>query len=469
MPSGAGCYHVAFSATGGGVRAAEWSGRVKISVVGTGYVGLVTGACLAEVGNFVTCIDRDSTKVARLKRGDIPFYEPGLKELVLRNGREGRLAFETRLSAAADAEVHFIAVGTPATRNGAADVSQVLEVAAELGASMRRPCVIVSKSTAPVGTAERIRQAVRRALKRRRRRLEFDVVSNPEFLKEGDAVNDFMRPDRVVIGADGARAVKVIRALFAPITRSHERLLAMGLRDAEMAKYAANAMLASRISLMNEIANLCEPLGVDVENVRLGIGSDSRIGYAFIYPGCGYGGSCLPKDVKALIEQARRFRLQPRVLRAVDGTNERQKQRLFEKIQAHFGAKLRGREFGLWGLSFKPGTDDMREAPSVALLEKLIGAGGRVKAYDPVAMGTARRDLPEKWFKSGALRLVDDQYAALDGADALVLVTEWKPFRAPDFRLMRKRMRGAAIFDGRNQYDREAVRAAGFRYYGIGR
>ena len=442
---------------------------MKISVVGTGYVGLVTGACLAEVGNFVTCIDKDSTKVARLKRGGIPFYEPGLKELVLRNRREGRLSFESRIAAAADAEVHFIAVGTPATNTGAADVSQVLSVAADLGRTIRQPCIIVSKSTAPVGMAEKIRQAVRRELAGRRRTVEFEVVSNPEFLKEGDAVNDFMRPDRVVIGADSERAVKVMRTLFTPITRSHERLLVMGLRDAELAKYAANAMLATRISLMNEIANLCERLEVDVENVRLGIGSDSRIGYAFIYPGCGYGGSCFPKDVKALIEQARRFRLQPRVLLAVDETNEKQKLRLFERIREHFGPKLRGREFGLWGLSFKPGTDDMREAPSVALLEKLIGAGARVKAYDPAAMGTARRDLPSEWFRSGALRLVEDQYGALEGADALVLVTEWKPFRAPDFRLMKERMRGAAIFDGRNQYDRAAARAAGFHYYGIGR
>ena len=442
---------------------------MKISVVGTGYVGLVTGACLAEVGNFVTCIDRDSTKVARLRRGDIPFYEPGLKELALRNLREGRLSFDNRLSRAADSEVYFIAVGTPATTTGAADVSQVLKVAAELGKCVRGPCTIVSKSTAPVGMAEKIRHAVRRELARRKRRIEFDVVSNPEFLKEGDAVNDFMRPDRVVIGADSERAVKLMRSLFAPITRNHERLLVMGVRDAEMTKYAANAMLATRISLMNEIANLCERLGVDVENVRTGIGSDSRIGYAYIYPGCGYGGSCLPKDIKALIEKAKGFHLQPRILRAVDETNEKQKLRLYEKIRGHFGPKLRGREFGLWGLSFKPGTDDMREAPSVALLEKLIGAGARVKAYDPVAMGTARRALPPEWFRTGALQLVGDQYAALKGADGLVLVTEWKPFRTPDFQLMKKLMRGAAIFDGRNQYDRDTVRAAGFDYYGIGR
>ena len=442
---------------------------MKIAVIGTGYVGLVTGACLAEVGNFVTCIDKDSTKVNRLKRGDIPFHEPGLKDLVLRNQREGRLVFERRIARAADADVYFIAVGTPATASGSADVSQVHQVAAELGKTLRKPCTIVSKATAPIGTTEKIREIVHRELVRRKRRLEFDVVSNPEFLKEGDAVNDFMRPDRVVIGASTERAVKTMRTLFAPITRNHERLLVMGPRDAEMSKYAANAMLATRISFMNEIANLCERMGVDVEKVRNGIGSDSRIGYAFIYPGCGYGGSCFPKDVKALIGQAREFGQQPRILRAVDETNERQKQRLFEKMREHFGSRLRGREVGLWGLSFKPGTDDMREAPSIALIGQLIGAGARVKAYDPVAMDNARRSLPREWLASGALKLVRDQYDALKGADALMLVTEWKPFRSPDFRKMKKLMKGAVIFDGRNQYDPDTSRAAGFVYYGIGR
>lgn len=442
---------------------------MKIGVVGTGYVGLVTGACLAEVGNSVTCIDRNSTRIARLQRADIPFHEPGLKELVAHNLREGRLDFDRRLARAADAEVFFIAVGTPATATGSADVRQVLEAAAALGRCLRRPCTIVSKSTAPVGMAEDIRRAVRRELARRGSRIRFDVVSNPEFLKEGDAVNDFMRPDRVVVGADSARAVKVMRSLYAPITRNHERLLVMGLRDAEMTKYAANAMLATRISFMNEIANLCERLGVDVEQVRNGLGSDSRIGYAFIYPGCGYGGSCLPKDVKALVRQARGHGLQPRILQAVDETNERQKLRLYEKVREYFGAKLGGCRIGLWGLSFKPGTDDLREAPSILLLEKLIAGGARVKAYDPAAMSAARAILPRAWFSSGALRLAADQYAALTGVDALVLVTEWKPFRTPDFRRMAKLMRRKAIFDGRNQYDPAAVRAAGFHYYGIGR
>ena len=443
---------------------------MKICVIGTGYVGLVTGACFAEVGHLVTCLDKNSTKVGRLKRGDIPFFEPGLKELVLRNCREGRLLFASGLSkAAADSELFFIAVGTPPTSYGSADISQVLEVAADLGRKITRPCTLVNKSTAPVGMAEKIRSVVRRELARRRLKIDFDVVSNPEFLKEGDAINDFMRPDRVVVGADNERAAKVMRSLFAPITRNHERLLVMGIRDAEMTKYAANAMLATRISFMNEIANLCEGLGVDIESVRLGIGSDSRIGYSYIYPGCGYGGSCFPKDVKALIQQARQLRLVPRMLEAVDDTNERQKLRLYQKIRILFGPRLHGRVFGLWGLSFKPGTDDMREAPSVALLEKLIAAGARVRAYDPVAMDNARRSLPQAWFKSKALQLVPDQYAALKGADALILVTEWKPFRSPDLKLMKRIMRGAVIFDGRNQYEKDAVLSGGFQYFGIGR
>lgn len=443
---------------------------MKICVVGTGYVGLVTGACLAEMGHVVTCIDKNSTRVGRLKRGDIPFHEPGLKELVLRNGREGRLSFASRLSqATADSEIFFIAVGTPPTADGSADISSVLEVAAELGKNIRRACTLVNKSTAPVGTAEKIRGVVRRALARRRLKIEFDVVSNPEFLKEGDAIQDFMRPDRVVVGADNERTVKLMRSLYTPFTRNHERLLVMGVRDAEMTKYAANAMLATRISFMNEIANLCERLGADIENVRLGVGSDSRIGYSYLYPGCGYGGSCFPKDVRALIHQARRLRLQPRILDAVNDTNEKQKIRLYEKIRALFGPRLRGRVFGLWGLSFKPGTDDLREAPSVALLEKLITSGARVRAYDPVAMDAARRTLPRSWFKTKALQLVPDQYSALKGTDALILVTEWKPFRSPDLVLMKKIMRRAVIFDGRNQYDKNAVLAAGFRYFGIGR
>lgn len=443
---------------------------MKICMIGSGYVGLVTGACFAEMGHEVACVDKDSTRVKQLKKGEIPFYEPGLKEIVLRNQQQGRLAFSANLSRAlAGSEIVFIAVGTPPQADGSADVSQVVAAAAEIGRGITGFCTIVNKSTAPVGTAERVREAVRRELARRKADIDFDVVSNPEFLKEGNAVEDFMRPDRVVVGADNERALKLMRTLYMPYTRNHERFITMGIRDAELTKYAANAMLATRISFMNEIANLCERLGVDVENVRMGIGSDSRIGYSFIYAGCGYGGSCFPKDVQSLIHQARRFKLRPRILEAVEETNENQKLSLYNAIRQRFGRKLGGKVFGVWGLSFKPNTDDMREAPSVVLIRKLIEAGAHVRAYDPVAMTVARRTLPREWFKAGALKLAKDQYAALKGADALALVTEWKPFRAPDLHLMKKIMRQHVIFDGRNQYDRAAVTSEGFEYRGIGR
>ncbi len=443
---------------------------MKVCVIGTGYVGLVTGACLAETGHFVTCVDSNAAKVRKLKQGVIPFYEPGLADMVKRNTRERRLLFATSLAdVTTGAELFFIAVGTPAADNGSSDIRQVLAAAEELGRVITQPVTIVAKSTSPVGTAERIRKTIRRELKRRGKTFEFDLVSNPEFLKEGDAINDFMRPDRVIVGVDHPRAAQQMRQLYAPIIRSHEQLLVMGVRDAEMTKYAANAMLASRISLMNEIANLSEKVGVDVENVRLGIGSDRRIGYSFIYPGCGYGGSCFPKDVKSLVYQAKRHQLKPRTLQAVDETNEAQKLRLFEKLRTEFGPKLKGRVFGLWGISFKPGTDDIREAPSLVLIEKLLAAGARVAAYDPMAMDNARRTLPKQWFSGKALSLVKDQYAASKGADALILVTEWESFRSPDFERLKKSMRGALIVDGRNQYQPEAVRAAGFRYMGIGR
>ena len=443
---------------------------MKICMIGSGYVGLVTGACFAEMGHEVTCVDRDSTRVNRLKKGGIPFYEPGLKEIVLRNQQQKRLTFSLNLPRAlAGAEIVFIAVGTPPQADGSSDVSQIMAVAAEIGRSITGFCTIVNKSTAPVGTVERVRDAVRRELAKRRVDIDFDVASNPEFLKEGNAVEDFMRPDRVVVGTDTDRAVKLMRTLYIPYTRNHERFIAMGIRDAELTKYAANAMLATRISFMNEIANLCERLGVDVENVRVGIGSDSRIGYSFIYAGCGYGGSCFPKDVQSLIHQARQSKLQPRILEAVEETNENQKLSLYNAIRQRFGRKLGGKVIGVWGLAFKPNTDDMREAPSVVLIRKLIEAGAQVRAYDPIAMAVARRALRQEWFKSGALKLVKDQYAALKGADALALVTEWKPFRAPDLHLMKKIMRQQVIFDGRNQYDKAAVIAEGFEYRGIGR
>lgn len=443
---------------------------MNISIVGTGYAGLVTGACFAEMGNTVTCVDNDFAKVERLKNGELPIHEPGLDDIVASNFRAGRLRFTTSLAdAVASSNVYFIAVGTPPNEDGSADLRHVLDVARELGRLICAPCTVVDKSTVPVGTADKVRATIRAELERRGVKVDFDVVSNPEFLKEGDAVKDFMRPDRVVIGTDSERAAELMRRLYGSFTRNHERILIMGLRDAEMSKYAANSMLATRISFMNEIANVCERAGVDVENVRKGIGSDSRIGYSFIYAGCGYGGSCLPKDVRALVHTAREYGVEPMILTAVEARNEAQKQRLFEKITARFGANLGGLAFGVWGLAFKPGTDDMREAPSVVLLRELIAAGATVKAYDPVAIDAARRALPAQWIESGQVTCVEHQYDALDDVSALVLVTEWKPFRYPDFGVVKKRMKQPIIFDGRNLYDPAELRALGFEYFGIGR
>ena len=443
---------------------------MNVSIIGAGYVGLVTGACFAEMGNSVTCVDKDTAKVESLKRGRVPIHEPGLEALVASNMREGRLRFTTSLDeAVAGSNIYFIAVGTPPNEDGSADLRHVLEVARDLGRLISERCTVVDKSTVPVGTADAVRTAIRAELERRGVRVEFDVVSNPEFLKEGDAVNDFMRPDRVIIGTDSEDAAELMRRLYAPYTRSHERMLAMGTRDAEMTKYAANAMLAARISFMNEIASVCERLDVDVENVRKGIGSDSRIGYSFIYAGCGYGGSCFPKDVRALVHTARENGVEPLILTSVEARNEAQKQRLFERITARFGTSLKGSVFGLWGLAFKPGTDDMREAPSVVLLRQLIQAGAAVKAYDPVAHETAQRVLPGEWFRSGQFALTEHQYDALDGVAALALVTEWKPFRYPDFGVVKRRMKQPIIFDGRNLYDPVELRGLGFEYFGIGR
>lgn len=443
---------------------------MKLTVIGTGYVGLVTGACFAEMGNTVTCVDIDENKIEGLKKGILPIYEPGLESIVTGNFRNGRLRFCTSLEdPAAKSSVYFIAVGTPPGEDGSADLKFVLNVAREIGRHIKDYTVVVDKSTVPVGTADKVTAAIRQELEKRGIAVEFDVVSNPEFLKEGAAVEDFMRPDRVIVGTDSEQVRKTMRDLYLPFMRNHERLLFMGVRDAEMSKYAGNAMLATKISFMNEIASLCDRLGVDVENVRQGIGSDSRIGYSFIYPGAGYGGSCFPKDVKALIRMARDRQFEPRLLNAVEERNEDQKLVLFEKIQKRFGGNLAGMTFGLWGLAFKPGTDDMREASSVVLLQKLIDAGANVKAYDPVAMPTARRELPQDWLKSGRLGLADEQYAALDGCDAMILITEWKPFRHPDFKRIRKILKNPVIFDGRNLYDPALLRADGFEYSGIGR
>ena len=443
---------------------------MNVSIFGAGYVGIVTGACLAEMGNTVICIDKDAAKIEGLKQGQVPIHEPGLEALVASNLRDGRLRFTTSFDeAVASSNIYFIAVGTPPNEDGSADLHHVLDVARDLGRRITSHCTVVDKSTVPVGTADTVRNTIRTELDHRGVQIDFDVVSNPEFLKEGDAVSDFMRPDRVIIGTDNEDATELMRRLYAPYTRSHERILVMGVRDAEMTKYAANSMLATRISFMNEIANLCERLGVDVENVRKGIGSDRRIGYSFIYPGCGYGGSCFPKDVRALVHTAREHGVDPMILNSVEARNEAQKQRLFERITARFGHDLGGFAFGLWGLAFKPGTDDMREAPSLVLLQQLIRAGARVKAYDPVALEVARRTLPVEWFKSGRLTLTEHQYDALDGVAALALVTEWKPFRYPDFGVMKKRMTQPVIFDGRNLYNPAELRSLGFEYFGIGR
>ncbi|MCI3950624.1 MAG: UDP-glucose 6-dehydrogenase [Burkholderiales bacterium] len=443
---------------------------MKLSIIGTGYVGLVTGACFAEMGNTVICVDSNAAKVAALRAGQIPISEPGLPELVAENLRAGRLHFTTSLDEALSATtIHFIAVGTPPEEDGSADLTHVLEVARGIGRHMRAECIVVTKSTVPVGTADRVRAAIEEQLSFRGVHVNFDVVSNPEFLKEGDAVNDFMRPERIIVGSPSPRALDTLRALYAPFTRNHERLLVMGVRDAEMTKYAANAMLAVRISFMNEIASLCEKVGVDVEHVRRGIGSDSRIGHAFLYPGCGYGGSCFPKDMRALVHMAARSGVEAGILRAADARNRAQKHLLFDKIHEHFDGQLAGRVIGLWGLSFKPGTDDLREAPSLVLIERLLNANAGVRAYDPIAMDNARRSFPAAWLRSDKLELVDQQYDAPAGADALALVTEWKPFRRPDFDTLKQVMASPVIFDGRNQYDPQQVRAAGFKYIGIGR
>ncbi len=443
---------------------------MNIVVVGSGYVGLVTGTCFAEMGNKVTCVDIDQQKIDKLKKGILPIYEPGLEEMVLSNVKENRLHFTTSLAEAAEgAAIFFIAVGTPPGEDGSADLQYVLAVARDIGRNLHDYAVVVDKSTVPVGTADKVNAAIRQELEVRGADIDFDVVSNPEFLKEGAAIDDFMYPDRVVIGSNSERATKLMHQLYAPFMRNHDCVITMGVRDAEMTKYAANAMLATKISFMNEIACMCDRLGVDVENVRQGIGSDSRIGFSFIYPGCGYGGSCFPKDVQALVQMARQIDFDARVLEAVEARNELQKHRLAEMVRSEFGTELAGRTFALWGLAFKPGTDDMREAPSKVVLEELIGAGAHVVAYDPVAGEVARRELPAEWFDRGLLRLAEHQYDALQDADALVLVTEWKPFRNPDFDKMKSLMKQAVIFDGRNQYEPDHMEELGFTYYAIGR
>ena len=442
---------------------------MKLAVVGTGYVGLVTGACFAEMGNHVVCVDVDKDKLARLNRGEIPIYEPGLEQIIERNVRRDLLEFTDDLGLALKgAQVAMIAVGTPAGEDGSADLRYVLEVARGLGEHMTDYLVIADKSTVPVGTAEKVEAEVTKALALRGVEVPFDVVSNPEFLKEGAAVDDFMRPDRVVVGTDSDRARSVMRELYEPFSRTREKLMFMGIRDAEMTKYSANAMLATKISFMNEIANLCERLGADVENVRRGIGSDPRIGFSFIFPGCGYGGSCFPKDVKAIIGMAKDVGFSPVLMQAVEDRNQMQKHRLVERIVESYGDDLTGLVFGMWGLAFKPGTDDVREASSMVMIRELVRRGAVIKAFDPGAMNTIMREVDSDWIGT-KLVLCDHQYAAVNEVDALILVTEWNLFRQPDFDAMERIMKSKVIFDGRNQYDPRRLREKGWDYVGIGR
>jgi UDPglucose 6-dehydrogenase len=431
---------------------------MKITIVGTGYVGLVAGTCFADSGHDVTCVDIDQGKIERLQRGEIPIYEPGLEELLRKNVAEKRLSFTTDLSSAVpDSKAIFIAVGTPAGETGDADLQHVLEAARQIGRALRAYALVVTKSTVPVGTADKVRQAIAQSTQ-----VEFDVVSNPEFLKEGAAIDDFLKPDRVVIGTESERARKLMSELYAPFVRTENPILFMDTRSAELTKYAANAMLATRISFMNDIAMICERVGGDVDSIRKGMGSDKRIGYPFLFPGVGYGGSCFPKDVKALIATAREFGIEFDLMRAVERTNERQKKLLVQKAVRHFGS-LADRQFAVWGISFKPKTDDTREAPSVEVIEGLLGKGAKVFCHDPAAEGAARSHFGDR------IRYASNPYEALEKADALFLVTEWNQFRHPDFDRMKAIMKSPVIFDGRNVFNPSALREKGFVYFGIGR
>ncbi|MEO8627688.1 MAG: UDP-glucose/GDP-mannose dehydrogenase family protein [Betaproteobacteria bacterium] len=439
---------------------------MKITIIGTGYVGLVSGACLADLGNDVLCLDLDQNKIDMLESGGIPIYEPGLESIVKSNAAAGRLRFTTNVEKSVEhGAVQFIAVGTPPDEDGSADLRYVLAAARSIGRTMQEYKVIVDKSTVPVGTADSVRQAIAEELKTRGVDLPFSVVSNPEFLKEGAAVEDFMKPDRVVIGVDDDRATQIMRALYAPFQRNHERMLVMDVRSAELTKYAANAMLATRISFMNELANLAEKLGANIDQVRRGIGSDPRIGYHFLYAGCGYGGSCFPKDVKALRRTASDKGVDLRILGAVEAANDGQKLRLVEKIVARLGERLDGRRFAIWGLAFKPNTDDMREAPSRVIIDQILQRGGQVTVYDPVAMPEARHIFSSE----ERVRFAASPMVALDGADALIIITEWKEFRSPDFSSIKQRLKSPLVFDGRNLYDPKTVADAGLEYFSIGR
>ena len=438
---------------------------MRVTIFGSGYVGLVTGACLADAGNHVICVDVDAGKIDRLNRGEIPIHEPGLDALIKRNAEAGRIEFTTDAAkGVAHGLFQLIAVGTPPDEDGSADLRYVLAAARTIATHMSKYCVVITKSTVPVGTADKVRKELQATLTQRAAHIEFDVVSNPEFLKEGAAIQDFMKPDRVVIGTDNPRTTELMRALYEPFIRNHDRLIVMDIRSSELTKYAANAMLATKISFMNELANIAERLGADIEKVRVGIGSDPRIGYSFIYPGTGYGGSCFPKDVQALIRSSQEVGHEAQILNAVESVNVRQKEVLVEKMKRHF-SELRGRTVALWGLAFKPNTDDMREAPSRRIIEMLFEAGARVRAYDPVAASEARRiyaDHPD-------FVLCKNAYEAAEGADALAIATEWQEFRSPDFDRLKQLLKAPVIFDGRNLYDPGMVNRFGFTYHAIGR
>jgi UDPglucose 6-dehydrogenase len=437
---------------------------MNITIVGTGYVGLVSGTCFAETGITVTCVDVDQKKIDNLNKGIIPIYEPGLSPMVERNMEKGRLFFSTSLKdSITEADAIFIAVGTPPDEDGSADLKYVLGVAREIGKSMQHYMVIVTKSTVPIGTAKKVKAAIQEELDKRNSDLTFDVASNPEFLKEGAAIDDFLKPDRVVIGTESAKAQKVMKKLYKPFLMNNHPVIFMDIPSAEMTKYAANSMLATKISFMNDIANLCEIVGADVNNVRRGIGSDSRIGNKFIYPGTGYGGSCFPKDVQALIKTSEQEGHPLEILKAVEFVNNRQKSVLYKKIMSHFEGDLKGKKFGIWGLSFKPNTDDMREAPALVIIEKLLKEGAEIIAYDPVAMEECERRIGD------AIQYAKDQYEALIDADALIIVTEWNEFKVPNFRVMEKLLKNKLIFDGRNIYDIEEMKDNEYTYYSIGR
>ena len=439
---------------------------MRLTIFGSGYVGLVTGACMAETGNHVVCVDIDEDKIDRLNAGEVPIYEPGLDDYLRRNRESGRLEFTTDAAKGVNHGLfQFVAVGTPPDEDGSADLKHVLAVAKSIGKHMTEYRIIVDKSTVPVGTADKVKASIQAELEKRQQSIDFDVVSNPEFLKEGAAINDFMKPDRIVVGTDNPRTTELLKALYEPFTRNHDRMISMDVRSAELTKYAANAMLATKISFMNELANIAECVGADIENVRVGIGSDPRIGYHFIYPGAGYGGSCFPKDVRALAKSAAVDGYDATLMEAVEDVNNRQKNRLFEKLLTHYDGNLKGKTIALWGLSFKAKTDDMREASSRVLMEALWEAGSTVQAYDPEAMNETRRLYPDQ----GGLKLCETAYDALNGADALVVVTEWQEFRSPDFDLIKQELTDPVMIDGRNLYDPGVLQSFGITYYGIGR